>query len=371
MIMKGGNILIPCGGTGGHLFPGIAVAEKLMEIGHNPLLILSEKEVDKEAIKNKNNIAWQSLPVMGWPGFFSKKIFSFSLKLFRGYKKCHSIFLTFNPDLILAFGGFISAIPLYLGLQQKLPLILHEANATVGLVTKLFSGFAQYVLLGMKECEINVSPSKKIFTGIPLRKEMVKSDRKEACRSLDLSPARKTLFIFGGSQGAHGLNQLVLKTLPFLLERKDQIQFVHLTGSKDYEECLRSYNDLGYKALVEPFSHRMATYYSSSDLVISRAGATTLTEICAFGLPSILIPYPYAANDHQKKNAVVLEKAKAAFVFEESKVSPEILSQTLKRVLDDRQLSQEMGRRAQVMFEPNSTDKIVEIVERCLFKRRK
>ncbi|QSR88728.1 undecaprenyldiphospho-muramoylpentapeptide beta-N-acetylglucosaminyltransferase [Methylacidiphilum caldifontis] len=370
--MKGCNILIPCGGTGGHLFPGIAVAEKLMERGHKPLLVLSEKQVDREAIKNKNNLDWRSLPVVGWPGFFSKDIFSFSLKLFQGYKTCRCLFLNFKPDLVLAFGGFISALPLFLGLKKKIPLILHEANATAGLVTKLFSRFAQYVLLGMKECEIDISPGKKIFTGIPLRRELtIRKSREEACRSIGFDPLLKTIFIFGGSQGAQGINRLVVETLPYMVKRKDQLQFIHLTGPKDYDECLRIYNDLGYKALVESFSHRMAVYYSSADLVISRAGATTLTEICAYGLPSILIPYPYAANDHQMKNAQIFQKAKAAFLFEESKVSPELLLDTLSQILDDSQLAKKMGTIAQQMFKADSTDKIVEIVERCLSQRTK
>ncbi|QDQ42647.1 undecaprenyldiphospho-muramoylpentapeptide beta-N-acetylglucosaminyltransferase [Methylacidiphilum kamchatkense] len=367
--MKPFHILIPCGGTGGHLFPGIAVAEKLIEKGHHPLLILSDKPVDREAIKNKKNIAWDSLPVAGWPGLFSSKIISFSIKLFDGYKKCRSIFLSFKPDLILAFGGFISALPLFMGANRKLPMLIHEANAVPGLVTRLFSNRADFLLLGMEECEVSLSPDKKIFTGIPIRKELSRLPRNEACQRTGLEPSRKTLFVFGGSQGASGINRLMLQLLPLWIEQKETIQFIHLTGPNDYEDCLKAYSSYGYRVVVEPFSHRMNLYYSLADLVISRAGAMTLTEICAFGLPSILIPYPYAAHDHQTKNARVLAKEKAAFVFEESKTTPQSLKESIDLILNNGQLAKEMGAAAHALFKADATDKIVEIIERCLLKK--
>ncbi len=189
-------------------------------------------------------------------------------------------------------GGFTSAIPLLLGRQLQLPTLIHESNAIPGRVTKLIAPWVNKTLLGFESCANYLRRAHCVVTGTPVRRGLARIDRAVAAEKFGLNPALPIVLIMGGSQGAHGINQLVLKTLPLWHTDREEVQFIHLTGQADANIAEINYRRQRLTAVVEAFSTEMEHFYSLADVVISRSGAASLTELSHYGLPSVLIPYP-------------------------------------------------------------------------------
>jgi UDP-N-acetylglucosamine--N-acetylmuramyl-(pentapeptide) pyrophosphoryl-undecaprenol N-acetylglucosamine transferase len=360
------KIAIACGGTGGHLFPGLAVAEQLRRRGHETLLLISPKQIDALALKSAPNEKAQPLPGIGWPGLLSLKMFSFSWQLVRNWKECTKIYRQFNPNAVLGMGGFTSAVPLLLGRRLRLPTFIHESNAIPGRVTRMIAPYVSKTLLGFGSCGVYLRQATCVVTGTPLRPGMQRVDRAEAAEKLGLFPDRKVVLIVGGSQGAHPVNQLILKALPLwaVPEHREKIQFIHLTGQADEKLVHINYNrQQKLKAIVQAFSSDMNLYYSVADLVIARSGAATLTELSHYGLPSILIPYPTAADDHQWYNARIFEQSGAARLCVESKLTPELLFEEVQKILTQPDLHEDMSEAAYKLAHNDAAKRVAEEIE--------
>jgi UDP-N-acetylglucosamine--N-acetylmuramyl-(pentapeptide) pyrophosphoryl-undecaprenol N-acetylglucosamine transferase len=359
------RVAIACGGTGGHLFPGLAVAEALHRHGHEALLLVSPKQIDATALAAYPQFRAQSLPGAGFPGLWSPRIFPFAGKLFQAWSRCQEIFEEFKPDAVLGMGGFTCAVPLLAGRKRKLPTLIHESNAIPGRVTRLISRKVSKVLLGFAPCARYLPGASCIVTGTPVRQGLIRHSRVEAAERFGLNPDAQTIFITGGSQGAHGLNEVVMRTLPEWKDRRDEWQFIHLTGDKDANLCEVNYRRQKMVALVKAFSPDMDYFYSLADLVIARAGAASLTEISSYGLPSILVPYPAAAEDHQMRNAEIFEQARAALVRREAQLTPELLNRLTREILGDRGRWEAMQRAARGLDQPTAAERVAEEVVAC------
>src|SRR6266480_1911462 len=208
------NTVIACGGTGGHLFPGIAVAEVLRDRGHEVMLLVSEKDIDALALSGRESFRVEKLPTVGLPSPFSPTILGFIHRFYESLALCRSIYRTFKPQVVLGMGGFTSTAPVLAGRMRGIPTFIHESNAVPGKANRLTARIVRTVMLGFKECAPFFPKTNTEITGTPVRTELVRLNRREARQKLGLQEDLMTVLVMGGSQGASGINQAMIKALP-------------------------------------------------------------------------------------------------------------------------------------------------------------
>ena len=358
--------IIACGGTGGHLFPGLAVAESLHERGHEVLLFVSEKEIDTIALKDHPQFRAEKLPSVGMPAMLLSPAFvGFLGRCWDSYRQCCSIYRKYRPSVVLGMGGFTSTAPILAARMQGLPCFIHESNAIPGRANRLAAKFATRVLIGFEDCRKRFSGADCIVTGTPVRKNLGRPiERNEAMKTFGLDPSRRTLLVTGGSQGAGGINQILFRTAPLLAE--SGIQIIHLTGKNDDRLAAANYQRDEIPHYVAPFHHRMEEAYSVADVVISRAGASSLSELSQFGLPSILIPYPHATDDHQKANAEIHVRAGASLLAEEKDIVPEVFAASISNLLNDPARCAAMTVAARQLSPESAAKNVADVMERAV-----
>src|SRR5262249_52562282 len=225
------NAVIACGGTGGHLFPGIAVAEVLRERGHEVLLFVSEKEIDSIALSTRSQFRFEKLPTVGLPSMYSPAIFGFIRRFGESMSRCRSIYQKFKPQVVLGMGGFTSTAPILAGRMRGISTLVHESNAIPGKANRIAAKMVRAVLLGFKEAAQFFPKTRTEITGTPIRHELKRLDRRSARQKLGLDENVTTMLVMGGSQGASGINQTMIRSLPLL--REVPLQVVHLSGARD------------------------------------------------------------------------------------------------------------------------------------------
>ncbi len=325
---------IACGGTGGHLFPGIAVAEKLSEAGARVVLGVSAKDVDRRAITSANGPeVWtleRALPSRGSLGRFARSVATCVISV----RDLRRSFLKERPVAVLGMGGFTSAAPVLAGRLAGAKILLHEANAIPGRATRWLSLLAEKVYVFFPEAAGRIRRSLVEVIGMPVRPQFEPMD-KGACKiSFGLSPAKPVLLIVGGSQGARALNELMRESLPRLVTRFPDLQYLHLTGEADLRSVAEDYRAYGAKAVTRPFLTEMEWAMGAADVSLSRAGGSSLAEFAAMRLPSILVPYPHAADDHQRANVLAFSRGGAAVPLDPSRANPETLLKSLATLLE-------------------------------------
>jgi UDP-N-acetylglucosamine--N-acetylmuramyl-(pentapeptide) pyrophosphoryl-undecaprenol N-acetylglucosamine transferase len=356
------NVVIACGGTGGHLFPGLAVAEVLQSRGHEVLLLISEKQIDATAVRDRKEFRIEKIPAVGLPRLFSAQAFSFTSKFLNGLAACRRIYRSFGPDAVLGMGGFTSTGPILAGRMAGLPTFVHESNAIPGKANRLNAWIAKKVLLGFEECARCFPDAATEVTGTPIRNSLKRRvDRRQALDNLGLKTGLQTVLVMGGSQGAHGINQAVLAALPRFAKR--QVQFIHLTGSEDENYVFECYQKEGIPAFVSAFYHRMEEAYTVADVAIARSGAASLTEVSYFSLPTILIPYPFAAENHQYLNAEMFARRGNAEVLEESRVSGDTLGSLIDQFLNNGARRRPTTEQPRALAPETAANRIAEIIE--------
>jgi UDP-N-acetylglucosamine--N-acetylmuramyl-(pentapeptide) pyrophosphoryl-undecaprenol N-acetylglucosamine transferase len=356
------NAVIACGGTGGHLFPGIAVAEVLRDRGHQVMLLVSEKEIDMLALAGHADLRFEKLPTVGLPSFYSPAVFGFLRRFAGSLSICRSLYRKFKPQVVLGMGGFTSTAPVLAGRMRGAATFLHESNAIPGKANRWTARFVGAVMLGFKEAATFFPKVRTEITGTPIRNELKRLDRPLARQKLGLRDDLPTLLVMGGSQGASGINQAIIKSLPLL--RELSLQIIHITGARDERLVADNYQRDKVPACVAAFHHEMEIPYSAADFVIARAGAASLAEIAYFALPAILIPYPYAADDHQTRNAEIFVRAGAAILFRESELSVEMLASKIKEWIDRPEQLNRMSENAARLAPKNAAGLVVATMEK-------
>lgn len=356
------NAVIACGGTGGHLFPGIAVAEVLRERGHEVMLFVSEKEIDSLALAGHSELRFEKLPTIGLPSPFSPAILRFTARFNESLSLSRRIYRTFKPNVVLGMGGFTSTAPILAGRMRGVPTFIHESNAIPGKANRLTARMVRAVLLGFAECAKFFPRVRTEVTGTPLRAELRRIDRAEARRKLGLREDLRTVLVMGGSQGAAGINQAMVKALPSLAG--EPIQVIHLSGTRDERLVADNYQRENIPAYVAAFHHAMEELYSAADLAIARSGAASLSELAAFALPSLLMPFPYAADDHQTRNAEIFAKANAALLVKEADLSGDILARQLRELLGDATRLRRMSENSARLAPKNAAALVADTMER-------
>jgi UDP-N-acetylglucosamine--N-acetylmuramyl-(pentapeptide) pyrophosphoryl-undecaprenol N-acetylglucosamine transferase len=356
------NAVIACGGTGGHLFPGIAVAEVLRARGHQVMLLVSEKEIDMLALSGHADFRFEKLPTVGFPSAFSPAIFGFLRRFTGSLSICRSLYRTFKPQVVLGMGGFTSTAPVLAGRMRGIATFIHESNAIPGKANRFTARMVRAVMLGFKECAPFFPKVRTEVTGTPIRNELKRVDRSVARQKLGLRDDLTTLLVMGGSQGASGINQAVIKTLPLL--HGLPLQVIHLSGAREERLVADNYRRENIPAHVAAFHHQMEDVYSAADLVVARSGAASLAELAFFALPGILIPFPYAAGDHQTRNAEIFVRAGAAILLKESELSVELLARKLKELIGNPEQLRRMSQICAGLAPKNAAGLVVATMEK-------
>src|SRR5262252_9344836 len=356
------NAVIACGGTGGHLFPGIAVAEVLRDRGHEVMLLISEKEIDALAVSGQTSFRVEKLPTVGLPSAFSPALFGFVRRFYESLSLCRALYRRFKPNAILGMGGFTSTAPVLAGRIRGIATFIHESNAVPGKANRWTARMVNAVMLGFKECAPFFPKTRTEITGTPVRTELVPLDRADARRTLGLQEDLPTLLVMGGSQGASGINQALIKALPFL--QGVALQVIHLSGARDERLVADNYRRENVPAYIGAFHHRMEEVYSAADLVVARAGAASLAEFAGFSLPGILIPFPYAADDHQTRNAEIYAHADAAILLKQSDLSGESLARSIRELMEDPQRLQQMAANCARLAPKDAAGRVANTIEK-------
>ncbi|MDH7499883.1 MAG: undecaprenyldiphospho-muramoylpentapeptide beta-N-acetylglucosaminyltransferase [candidate division NC10 bacterium] len=359
------RVLIAAGGTGGHIFPALAIARHLRREGgrvHVEFVGTGDR-MEAEWLEGEG-FPLHPLKIQGLKGKKVVQLLSSLVLLPQAFLRSWGILSRVRPDVTVGLGGYASGPLLLLSALRGIPTLIHEQNSLPGLTNRILAPFVKQIAYSFPGSEryFRGRRAKLTFTGNPVRREILVGDRKEAALRFGLDPQRFTLLCFGGSRGASRINSALLEALPLLLPIRDQIQFLHASGERDFEAVLRGFATYPFRARVYPFIHEMASAYALADLVISRAGATTLAELAALGKPSILIPYPYAANDHQKYNAQVLASSGGARILLDHEVNGPVLARAVQEVLEDQAGREAMGQRVKSLAKMDADEKIAHLI---------
>lgn len=355
------RVVIAGGGTGGHLFPGIAVAEEFKR---------RDKDAEVVFMGTEQGIEARVIPQQGYPirflraeGMLGKSVMKKALALFRllgSIGTSRGILKAVSPDVVVGTGGYVSAAPVISARLGKTPTLIMEQNVVPGLANRVLSRLADAVAVTYHE-SLPFFPKEKTFlTGNPVRRSVLEGRRDRALELFSLDSDRLTVLISGGSAGARSINSAMVNALSRMLEIKNKVQFLHQTGRGDYEGVRSVYRQMGFRAMVAPFVYDMAEAYSLSDVVISRAGATTIAELTALGRPAIIIPYPHAGG-HQEFNAKKLADAGACRVIADRDLTGDKLALHIKELVGDEARRAEMAARSRALGRPDAAERVVDI----------
>jgi len=351
------RILIAAGGTGGHLFPGIALAEEFIRRDrNNQILFIRDKKAMVADILKNSEFQAATLDVEGIKGKGLIKSLRACLKIPGSLVQSFRIIRKFSPDIVMGVGGYVSGPAVITAHFMGTKTFIAEQNALPGITNRILGKFVDGVFLTFFETKKWFPKKKVIVTGNPTRKGFFELQEK---RNDD--NGKFTLLVFGGSQGSHSINQAVLSSLPYLKDLKGKLKIIHQTGSKDLEEASLTYENHGIEAAVKPFIQDMVAAFRAGDLLICRAGATSISEITASGKASLFIPFPYAANNHQEKNAEVLVKAGAAEMILEKNLNGKFLAETIYRLYHNPKKIREMEKNSKKIGNARAAEEIVDI----------
>ncbi len=351
------KIVVACGGTGGHAFPGLAVAEELLKRGHDVTVWDSGRDVESSVMRN-------------WKGaIFSTGARQLSLgnafANLRAIFRCRREMRRTKPDVLLAMGSYSSLAPVLAANTAKVPVVLHEANTVPGRAVEFLSRYAKVVAISFEETKDYLSAVKTIHTGLPVRHGIDKGSK------FDFIPAGSfVVFITGGSQGAHAVNEVVtdavIRVKKALLLRSDvkrPLYIIHQTGIKDEGRVIAAYLLESIPSRVKAFEDKMADAFASADLVIARAGASTCFELAACGKPTLFIPLPSAMRNHQHFNAEAFVKKGAADEAVQSKLAAQTLSRYILSKYDASEKLSAMADKMRSLAILDAAERVADIVE--------
>jgi len=332
------NILIITSGTGGHVYPGIALASELRNSGYNPVFVANDvaNSVSLNIVKN-SGYDYKLLDFYAPPRKISIKLFLFPVNFIKSIFQANNILNKIKPKVVIGMGAYLSVPVLIVAKLKHIPTMIHEQNSIPGLANKFLSKFVDKIAISFENSSKYFCQSKTIYTSNPVRKDIFNISRKDACQKLNINNSIFTVFIFGGSLGAVKLNNIVFNVAEKLYAKyKDKIQFIHITGDKYFKEIKNKYDVIAYKKYIAPYMHDIGNAYACSDLVIGRAGAGAVKEIAMYGLKAVFIPFPFATDNHQYFNAKNIEKNGSIDVIEEKDLKEEQLIEIIEKNMNSK-----------------------------------
>jgi UDP-N-acetylglucosamine--N-acetylmuramyl-(pentapeptide) pyrophosphoryl-undecaprenol N-acetylglucosamine transferase len=353
------RVAIACGGTGGHLFPGLAVADELTRRGCAVTLLISPKEIDQQGVKGVVGLDVVTLPAVG---LTRGHLFEFWRGFRTSYRIARQEFETRPVQAALAMGGFTSAPPILAARRLAARTFLHESNTIPGRANRWLSWIVDSALVGFPSTARRLHTSSVKVTGTPVRRELQPSDQAECRTKLGLDANRPVVLVMGGSQGASGINELVIQTLPIVRASGSDWQWLHLSGAGDFQKVSSAYEAAGLNAVVQSFCSKMHLALGAATVAISRAGASSLAELAQVQVPAVLIPFPAATDNHQYHNARAFEDTGAAKLLIQGSATPQRLFELLGQILDDTGTRQKMQQALAAWRKPQAAQEIAEAV---------
>lgn len=358
------RIVISGGGTGGHVYPGIAIANAVKKV-------LPDVEITFVGVKNR--IEEKIVPREGYPlktihvEYISRKLsiktFTFIFSLLVGLIQSLNFLRRYKPQVVVGTGGYVCGPVVYAARMLGIPTLIQEQNSYPGITTKILAPRVDEIHLAFEEAIQHLKKvkdaSKFKISGNPVRLTTEGISKSEALTKFRLTSNKKTLLLFGGSQGAAALNKAMLETLPIL---PTEIQLIWQTGEGDFEKMKEACANFPHTIYIQPFIYNMAEAYAASDLAFCRSGAITIAELVQIGLPAIFVPLPTAAEGHQEKNARVLMDAGAAEMILQKELTPALLSEKIQQLIFDEEKLSQYAQKSQKFYHQNSAEKIAESV---------
>lgn len=361
------RVIVTGGGTGGHIYPALAIAKGVL--ASDPMaqiLYVGTRDGMEARLVPEAGIEFEGISGMGLPRRLSPDTIKALGKTVKALWEMKKILHRFHPDLVVGTGGYVSGPVVLTAALFNIPTLLHEQNALPGITNRILARFVRHVMLTFPESKKHFGVEKKLeIVGLPVRPEIGQVSREAGAKHFGLRPDRLTLLVTGGSRGARMLNQAMCVVLEHLAQRSD-IQVIWATGKATYEETIDrlkkkgvSWQRPGWRVLE--YLQEMPEALACADLYIGRAGAASLAELMVAGLPSILIPYPYAAENHQEHNAQSLLQGGAAQIILDSDLDGERLWKEVDGLISQPELLNKMGMAARVLAQPQALNKIVNL----------
>ena len=347
------RVIVAGGGTGGHLFPGLAVADALAKRRPCRIVFVGASRGIETRVVGKRGFPLRTLPVRALRGQGPLGLATSALRLPASLVSAWRLVDELRPELLIGVGGYASAPAVVAGWARRIPTVLLEQNAHPGLTNRLLARFADRVCVAFPESAPYFPSGRTIETGNPVRPPV--------SQPAERRPEGFSILIFGGSAGAHRLNEIGVEAMERLAGPAPRARIVHQTGEADFAWVRARYRERSIEADVRPFIDDMAAAYAGADLVVCRAGATTLAELTALGKPAVLVPYPYAADDHQRKNAQSLVGRGAAMMILDRELSAENLSQAIGELRAQPERLAAMATAASALGRPDAAERVVDV----------
>jgi UDP-N-acetylglucosamine--N-acetylmuramyl-(pentapeptide) pyrophosphoryl-undecaprenol N-acetylglucosamine transferase len=353
------KILFAGGGTGGHLMPAINIALALREIDKDiDVLFVGKRDGMEKGIVTRFDFAISEIEAVPMRRSV-KGVINFILNWNKGVKQAAAVLREFNPQVVVGTGGYVSGPVVRMAHKMQIPIYMQEQNSLPGLATRTLSQMAESVFIAYEGATKYISKEKCRMVGNPVRPDLLNATRDDGIREFSLDSSRKTILILGGSSGARGINNAIIDVIRMGVIPENW-QLLWQIGQKDFSETAAVIPDK-FRGKYLPFIHNMPAAYASADLVISRSGAMALAEIAVWGLPSILIPYPYATGDHQSINAREFAESGAAVVIPEKSL-PDMLASVISGMVKDDEKRNVMARGANTLARPDAANNIAKII---------
>lgn len=359
------KILITGGGTGGHIYPALAFVNYVKKIDSNTEFMYVGTQIGLESkIVPNYNIPFKTIKIQGFRRSISPQNIKTVYLFLKSIGKAKKIIKEFQPDIVIGTGGYVSGSVVYAAKQLKIPTIIHEQNSIPGMTNKFLSKYATKVAICFPDVAEYFPNDKVVLTGNPRAQEVVMLEKTDVLKNYGLDPDKKTVVIFGGSRGAMKINQAFIEAFP-LFEKRDY-QILYASGERYYNELQETLNFSEKKLTnisIQPYIDKMAEVLAASDLMVGRAGATSIAEFTALGLPAILIPSPYVTNDHQTKNAQSLVKSKAVEMIADKELTGMNLVEEIDKIFSDESRQRLMAEASKKEGIPDACERLYNVVK--------
>ena len=357
------RIIISGGGTGGHIYPALALIKEIQSQTKDAqiLYIGTDNGLEGELVP-RENIPFKSIKISGFKRKLTLENVKTIFRFIKGTSDVKKIIKQFRPDVVIGTGGYVCGPVVYAATKLKIPTVIHEQNSVPGLTNKFLSRYVDKIVISFEESKSFFPKEKVHLIGNPRASEVTKIGKTNALSDLGLDKNKKTVLIVGGSRGARPINDAFLEVLKDA--NKKDYQFLYVTGQIHYEKVIEEVKEQGNPAnvVIQPFIHNMPEVLASVDLIVTRAGATTLAEITALGLPSILIPSPYVTNNHQEKNARALSSKGAAIIRLEKEMNGETLLHDIDELFNSKEKWEKMHLAAKKIGKPNAAFQMYQLL---------
>lgn len=357
------KVLLTGGGTGGHIYPALALMRRLKSIDPTTefLYVGTERGLESTIVPNAG-VPFKAIKVEGFKRSLSLDNVKTIQLFLQGIFKARKIVKEFAPDVVIGTGGYVCGPVMYAAAKLRIPTIIHEQNSVAGVTNKFLARYVDKIATCFEEArsEFNKYSSKVVYTGNPRAQEVAGIKPSGALKEYNLKPGVPTVLIFGGSRGAKAINTSFIEAIPAFSKKDYQVLFA--SGEVHYNTILEQVGEVTENISIVPYIPNMPEIFANVSVVVSRSGATTLAEVTALGLPSILIPSPIVTNDHQTSNANSLVKHNAAKMIAEKDLTTETFIQTIDELMNDPEKRKEMSQQAEKIGVPDASDRLIQVI---------